>query len=396
MTREVWITGIGAMTAAGDGCAALGALLAEGRSAVRPDDALGGRAAGRCGPPVRDRASRRLDRGAALFRAACLEAWQGAGLVEAPGSAGVGLIEGSSLGPMCGVLDDYTRLIDDPRQRARPSRLIRFMTGAGGALFAQEMGIRGPVFHISAGSVSATCAIGEAFERVESGKLYLAVAGGSEAPLHPGIVATFEAAGVLSPPGGAAEPCRPFDVARTGTVLGEGAAALVIESAAHARARGAEPLARILGYGFCAEAHDLTAPDPEGRGVADSIRGALGTMSPARLGWVKAHGTGTRLSDAAELRALSRLLGPALATLPVTSLKPAIGHCLGASGAVEAAAAVLALRASFVPVTLGHRDRDPNLPECLVPRSPLRHAGPALLLSESFGGRCAALVLAAA
>ena len=395
MSGEVWITGIGAVTAAGPGCAALRALLRDAGSAVRPDAGLGGRPAARCLAPPRDRAARRLDRGAALFRAACVEAWAGAGLGRGPAPARAGLIEGSSLGPMCGVLEDHARLLDDPRRRARPSDLTRFMTGAGGALFAQEARIRGPVLHLSAGSVSAACAIGDAFERVASGRLDVAVAGGAESPLHPGIVATFDAAGVLSP-AGAAAPCRPFDAARAGTVLGEGAAALVIESEAHARRRGAAPLARIAGYGFCAEAYDLTAPDPEGAGVREAIGAALGTRPASDIGWVKAHGTGTVLNDAAELRALSLLLGPRLAALPVTSLKPSLGHCLGASGAVEAVAAVLALGESLVPATLGHHEPDEALPACLVPRAPLRRSGPALLLSESFGGRCAALLFAAA
>jgi 3-oxoacyl-[acyl-carrier-protein] synthase II len=396
MSGQVWITGIGAVTGAGPGCAALRALLGDARSAVRPDEMLGGRPVARCAPPARDRASRRLDRGAALFRAACIEAWEDAGLDGRPSPARAGLIEGSSLGPMCGVLEDHARLLDDPRHRARPSDLTRFMTGAGGALFAQEAGIRGPVFHLSAGSVSSACAIGDAFERVASGRLDVVVAGGAESPLHAGILATFEAAGVLSRADAAGEPCRPFDAARAGTVLGEGAAALVIESEAHARARGAAALACITGYGFCAEAYDLTAPDPEGTGVREAIGAALRSRPPSSIGWVKAHGTGTVLNDAAELRALSLLLGPALASLPVTSLKPSLGHCLGASGAVEAVAAVLALRESFVPATLGYHERDEALPACLVPRAALRRGGPALLLSESFGGRCAALVLAAA
>lgn len=395
MTREVWITGVGAVSAAGDGCAALGALIREGRSGVRPLDELSGRPGGACAPRPRCGAERRLDRSGAIFRAACQEAWASAGLAELSAPRRAGLIEGSSLGPMCGVLEDHARTLDDPRERGRPSRLTRFMTGAGGALFAQQAGIRGPVVHLSAGSVSGTCAIGEAFERVRSGRLDLAVAGGGETPLHPEIVATFASAGVLSPTADALEPCRPFDRRRSGTVLGEGGAALVIESAEHAHARGAAALARILGYGFCAEAYDLTAPDPDGGGIVGAATDALDGIPAAELGWVKSHGTGTRLNDAAELRALFRILGTALADTPVTSLKPALGHCLGASGAVEAAAVVLALRDGIVPATLGHRQCDPDLPACRVPLTSAARSGPAILLSESFGGRCAAIVLAA-
>jgi 3-oxoacyl-(acyl-carrier-protein) synthase len=338
-----------------------------------------------------------MDRSGQLFYAACAEAWAAAELGGWAAGARAGLIEGSSLGPMCGVLEDHARALEDPRERNRPTRLTRFMTGIGGAVFAQEVGLKGPVLHLSAGSVSATCAIGEAWQRIASGLLDVVVAGGAEAPLHPEIIGTFATSGVLSPESDGATPCLPFDARRSGTVLGEGAAAFVIEDAAHARARGAAPLARLEGYGFGAEAFDLTAPDPAGSGVSEAARIALGDRSPGTIGWIKAHGTGTRLNDAAEARALERIFGDSLRSIPLAAFKSALGHCLGASGAVEAAASVVALSNDFVPATFGFRDPDPSLPACAVSARRQVPRGPAaLLLSESFGGRCAALVLAAA
>ena len=397
MTTEVWITGYGAETAAGHGVMALAQLLESEGSAVAPRAALDGRAAGACGEIPRSRFARRMDRSGQLFHAACSEAWQAAGLGGWSAGARAGLVEGSSLGPMCGVLEDHARALDDPRERNRPSRLTRFMTGVGGSVFAQEAGLRGPVIHLSAGSVSATCAIGEAYQRIAAGWLDVVVAGGAETPLHPEIMGTFASSGVLSPESASATPCLPFDARRSGTVLGEGAAALVIERADHARARGASPVARISGYGFCTEAFDLTAPDPSGRGVVEAVRNALGTRPVSSVGWIKAHGTGTRQGDAAEARALQQLFGDALPAVPIAALKPALGHCLGASGGVEAAAALVAMERGFVPATVGFREADAELPVTRIAPNRLVPGRPTvLLLSESFGGRCAALVLDAA
>jgi 3-oxoacyl-[acyl-carrier-protein] synthase II len=138
----------------------------------------------------------------------------------------------------------------------------------------------------------------------------------------------------------------------------------------------------------------MTSPDPSGIGVADAAREALARLGTSDLGWIKTHGTGTRLNDAAECRGLASLLGETLGRIPITSFKPAVGHCLGASAAVEAVGAILGLERGVVPPTLGSEEVDPNLPAHRVattPRIPL--ANTALLLAESFGGRCAALTL---
>lgn len=392
MRPEVWITGMGAVTAAGLGIEAIDRLLEREQGALTTPSGLGGHSGGVAPDPVCGPAGRRLDRSARLFLAACREAWSHAGLDRPAEDVRAGVIEGSSLGPMADLLADHAESLAEPRRRARPSRLTRFMAGAGGAVFAQEAGIGGPVFHLSAGSVSAACAIGEGFARIAAGTLDLAVVGGGEAPLHPEVVRTFAEAGVLAPADGE-QACRPFDQRRCGTVLGEGGAAVVLESSAHARRRGAIPLARVVGYGFCTESHGLTAPDPSGRGVLRAATEALAD-DPTGPAWVKAHGTGTILNDRAELSALSVLLGPTLSTVPVVSLKSTLGHCLGASGAVEAVAVVLALRAGFAPATIGFGEPDPVLPACGVAphRQPVRR-GPVLLLSESFGGRCTALAI---
>jgi 3-oxoacyl-[acyl-carrier-protein] synthase II len=272
--------------------------------------------------------------------------------------------------------------------------ILTFMTGAGGAAFAQERGFHGSVLHVSAGSVSAACAVGEACGKIASGEADLAVAGGAECPLHPDVVDTFAAAGILAGARGGDPSCRPFDARRAGTVLGEGAAAFTLEAEDHARRRGAACIARVAGFGLTCEGHSMVAPDPEGAGVARAVMKALDEVSPAGIDWIKAHGTGTLAGDEAECRGLAAVFGDRLAATPLTALKPALGHCLGASGAVEMAACVLALRAGFIPATLGSEEPDPSLAKLRLVCAPERcETRSVLLLSESFGGRSAALVL---
>ena len=395
MSARVWITGLGAVTAAGVGVAPLRDLLLAGGTRLAPDADLGGLMTGRCPAPPQARSTRHLDRSATLFVTAAREAWADAGVDKQPLDATrCGVIEGSSLGPLSDTLA-WMRGANGPLQY-RPSGLVRFMVGAGGAAIAHQYGLQGTVLHVSAGSVSAASAIGEAQARIASGSADLMVAGGAECPLAPEIVGHFEAAGILAP-AGELSPCRPFERERRGTVLGEGAGVVILESEAHARRRGARCYAIVDGYGLSCEAHSMTSPDPAGSGVSAAVRVALGDTPLATIDWIKTHGTGTRPNDAAECAGLAEVFGPRLVDVPITSLKPAVGHCLGASGAVEAVAAVLCGLAGIVPATVGTGTTDPVLPPCRVVREVERHpTRRALLLSESFGGRCAALLLAAA
>ncbi len=400
MTRApIWITGCGAVTAAGPTAQHLGDAIEAGRPLFRARDDLGGLpaasieaspdcAAGR-------RLERRLDRSATLFIAAAEEAWRDAALdSEALQPHRVALLEGSSLGPLAETLRAHRALIESGHTaRARPLDILRFMPGGGGASFAHAHGIRGAVLQISAGSVSSACAIGETCEKIAAGTVDVAVAGGSECPLDRSIVDRFVAAGVVSRAGSGVSPCRPFDRARDGTVLGEGAGVLILESEAHAVRRGARARAVINGYGLVTEGHSLATPDPSGVGVQEAARQALDGTG-AWPDWIKAHGTATRHGDAAEYHGLVAVFGDGLTDIPVTGFKPIVGHCLGASGAVEAVAAILALERGIIPATVGTTDIDPEFPLCtLVRERQTCDARSVLLLAESFGGRCAALLL---
>lgn len=390
--REVWVTGIGAVTAAGLGAGALDELMLAGRSGVGLADGIGGLSAARCPTPPRTPATRRLDRSGLLFYTAGAEAWRDAGLEGANWVRDRAIvIEGSSVGPIGEMLEAAS----NPRWPT-PTGLIRFMIGAGGATLAQTLGVEGGAVHVSAASVSAACAIGEGYLKVATGLADLALVGGAECPLHPAIVAGFQAAGILAPREGSVSSCRPFDATRCGTVLGEGSGALVLEARKHALRRGAGARAVVRGYGLSGESFGMTSPDPLGRGVRRAAARALGELPIDRLGWIKTHGTGTELNDAAECRGLAALLGDSLARIPLTSFKPALGHCLGASTAVEAVAVVAALRRGLIPRTLGTVSVDPELPPCTVALEAITTTAPnVLVLAESFGGRCAALLLEA-
>jgi 3-oxoacyl-[acyl-carrier-protein] synthase II len=394
--REVWITGAGAVTAAGAGIGPLGDALAGEGSDCSHEQPDGERWLCRAPDPQVGRAGRRLSRQARLLLAAAREAWADAGLARAePAPARVAVIEGTSLGPLADVLmAERQRLAESSRGTPHAVYLVRMMFDAGSAALAQEIRAAGAVHAVSAGSVSGALAIVEGFWKVRFGLADVAVAGGAECPLDPGIIDVFAAAGLLAAPGSAGIPCRPFDVDRCGTVLGEGAGVLVLEAAEHAARRGARARAVLAGAGLSCESCSMVAPDPSGRGLVAAARQALADTPLDDVGWIKTHGTGTRSNDLAECRGLATLFGGRLPRVPLTSLKPLLGHCLGASGSVEAVAAVLSLERELVPPTLGTTRVDPTLPPCTVALRPLASAGPAvLLLSESFGGRCGALLL---
>lgn len=392
----MWITGLGTVTAAGAGAGRLLEALLGGRTAVHPRTDLGGLPAGRAPDPPQSAATRRLDRSAALFLAAAEEAWQDAGLPhDACDLKRSGLIEGSCLGPLADVLTALrVRAAENGKATLRATGLVRFMTGVGGAAFADRHRLLGPVFHVSAGSVSSSYAIGEALQKITAGFLDVVVVGGAECPLQLDVIEHFRVAGILAAPRDGDPICCPFDARRSGTILGEGAGVLVLEAAEHAARRGARPRAIVSGFGLSRETYSIIRPDPTGTGVAEAARAALDGVPLEEIGWIKAHGTGTQINDAAECHGLAAVFGDRLPRTPISSLKPMLGHCLGASGSVEAVAALLALERGVVPPTLGTTQIDPALPACTiatrVERSSTRRA---LLLAESFAGRCAAVTV---
>jgi 3-oxoacyl-[acyl-carrier-protein] synthase II len=395
--REVVITGIGAVTPLGVGARTLherwlagacGLENGEGAcSAFEPTDFLSRKEA------------RRADRFTQLAVGAADEA-----LAEAGWSDGlpydperIGSVIGTGIGGIGTIEDNHDTLRDRGDRNVSPLAVPLMMGNAGAAALSLRHGLLGPVFGVMSACAAGSHAIGTATRMIQHGEADAVVTGGSEAALTPLTRAAFASMSALSPTG----VSRPFDARRDGFVLAEGAGVLVLEDGELARARGAQILGRVVGYGATADAHHLTAPDAEGAGGARAIAGALrdAGLEPADITYVNAHGTSTPLNDRAETAAVKRALGDHAARVPISSTKSATGHSLGAAGAVEAVATLLALRARVAPPTLGWEEAEEGLDLDYVPEPrPLPADGAAIGLSNSFGfgGHNAALVLEAA
>ena len=281
--------------------------------------------------------------------------------------------------------------------------MARSRTGGAGALsrgepgalsrdLAERYGARGPVSTVSVACASGAAAVGLAAEWIREGRATRVLAGGADA-ISPFVFSGFDALRALS-----MSVARPFDVARDGLTLGEGAGFLLLEEEDEARRRGAAILARVTGYGSGSDAHHMTRPDPEGRGLTRAVETALlqAGRAASDVGFVSAHGTGTTFNDAMEEAALAHVLGARARFVPVNGIKGAIGHTLGAAGALEAILSALVLARQRVPPTAGHAASRPDSPLTVVsgaPLSPERPIAVALSTSSAFGGTNAALVL---
>jgi 3-oxoacyl-[acyl-carrier-protein] synthase II len=274
------------------------------------------------------------------------------------------------------------------------------MNNAATAGVALRRGFTGPSYTVGSACAAGSHAIGNALMLLRAGAVDAVVTGGSEAALTPLARAAFGRLEALSPTG----ISRPFDARRDGFVMGEGAGVLVLETAEGAEARGARALATVRGFGSTSDAHHITAPKPDGTGAAAAIRVALADAgaTPSDVDYVNAHGTSTPLNDRAETLAIEDALGDRATEIPVSSTKSAIGHLLGAAGAVEAVATVLALRDRVAPPTLGFEQREAGLDLDYVPgrARPLSiaadHKPLAISNSFGFGGHNAVLCLQAA
>ena len=293
-----------------------------------------------------------VDRVSQLAVAAADLAMKDAGSPRGLDAERIGIFAGCGMGGGAAIENAY--LVGAAGGRVPPLTIPAFMPNAPAAHVAIRQGVKGPVLTYSVACASSAVAIGEAMRAVQRGEVDLAIAGGSEALVVPGVVAAWQAMQTLGPfnpavPGDAARACRPFAADRAGFVLGEGAAFLVLESEGHARARGARIHARLAGYGLSSDATHLTKPDAAGQ--ARALRSALreAGLAPADVGYCNAHGTATKIGDLVECEALAMVWGAALDGLKVSSTKAMHGHLLGAAGALEAALTVLALQQRQLP-----------------------------------------------
>jgi nodulation protein E len=298
------------------------------------------------------------------------------------------VVTGSCLGGQSTEDQGFVELYRENRGRMHPMSIPKAMANAGASAISLEWGLRGPAFTISTACSSANHAIGQAFWMVRSGAAEIAIAGGSEAPFSMGLLKAWEAMRVVSP-----DTCRPFSRERKGLILGEGAAMFVLEPLEAGRARGAAILGEIVGFGMSSDAHHITQPLSDGAALA--MRSALedAVLPPEQIGYINAHGTGTPSNDVTETRAIRAVFGSHADRLAVSSTKSMHGHALGAAGALEAAATVMALHHCTAPPTVNYLGADPECDLDVVPNQARPFAAEfALSNSFAFGGLNAVLV----
>lgn len=300
------------------------------------------------------------------------------------------IITGTGVGGKSSEQEGYQRLYQNGDPRVAPLTIPRTMTNAGASRVSLEFGIQGPTYTVATACSSSNHAIGQAFWMVRSGMVTAALAGGSEAVFVDGLLRAWEAMRVVSP-----DVCRPFSAGRRGLSLGEGAAMLVLEDWEHARARGANIRGEVIGFGMSSDAHHITQPNING--LSKAMRWALrdGCVNPEQVGHINAHGTGTQANDIAEAHAIRSVFGDHTDRVLVTSTKSMHGHTLGAAGAIEAVATLLALERGTVPPTVNCTAPDPECKLNVVTEHS-RSAPFQLAVSNTFafGGLNASLVLA--
>ena len=332
-----------------------------------------------------------LDRFSQLALMASRQAVEDAG-VDFEGELGdrTACLIGSGVGGQQTLDESYYRIYAQGRKGVHPFTIPRLMLNAACSHVAMEHGIRGPSYAVASACSSSTHAIGQAFHMVRSGMVDTAVTGGTEACIALGTMKGWEAIRVM-----AIDTCRPFSKGRTGMVLGEGAAVVVLESLEKAQARGAHIYAEMVGFGMSSDAMDITLPDARGAARAMTMALQDGQLNAEDIDYVNAHGTGTAANDVTETRALRMALGSDAAEQAyVTSTKSVFGHALGGAGALELAATMLAIRDKVVPPTANFTEPDPECDLEYVPNEPReREIGAALSNSFAFGGLNAVLAV---
>lgn len=387
--RRVYITGMGAITAAGPDVASLMQALRQNRTCIGPLDLFPtGDARVQIAGQVRDipvpdtlnrKELRRASRSDLLAAVATAEAFAESGLhTNPPEPARFGVAIGSSTGGMLETEAYYESFHAGRPLSPHRRTLLSATVGASADLVASMVGAQGRRLAPSTACSSSALAIAMGKIWIESGAADIVVAGGTDA-LCRMTFSGFQSLRAMSP-----EPCRPFDRNRQGLSLGEGAGIVILESESHAEKRGAQPLARLAGAGMSCDAAHPTAPHPESRGAIAALSGALenAALKPADIDYINAHGTGTPQNDAAEARAIRQILGETN-DCPVSSTKGVCGHLLGAAGSVEAILSIRAMIEGFLPPQVGLLDPDPACPLSFV-REPLP-ASLETVVSNSYG-----------
>lgn len=337
-----------------------------------------------------------LDRAAQFALVAAGQALSSSGLGESVARERVGVYWGTGLGGANTLETAYKQVYGAGEWRTRPLTVVMAMSNAAGSNVAVRHGLRGPFANFATACSSSAMALGEAMRVIQAGRADAMVAGGSEALLTPATLLAWQSLRTLAS-ADAADPgasCKPFDKRRSGLVLGEGAAAFVLEEESHARARGAPILAFLTGYGNSCDAVHMSRPDRDGQIRAMREALAESKLAPRAIGYINAHGTATAVGDVVEAEAINAVLGDTVMAVPVSSTKSLHGHLLGGAGALEFAAALLPLMRGVLPPTAFLEQPDPA---CKLRHVPLRAetvAPPRAVMSNSFafGGSNVVLV----
>jgi len=401
--RRVAVTGIGMISPLGLTVADSWKSLSEGRPAIKPIEGVdcsslrfqnGAQVRGY--DPVQHFEGGKdayIDRFAQFSVIAAREALRDSQIELTPElREACAIVCGSAVGGQAALETGFEDLYVAGRGRVHPLTIPKTMANAGASQISMDLRLSGPTYTVSTACSSSNHAIGQAFRLVRDGNAEMAVTGGSEAPFTIGLLKAWEAMRVIAP-----DTCRPFSKDRRGMVLGEGGAMMILEPFEAAKARGAKIYAEICGSGMTSDAHHLTQPTVDG--PARAMRAALreAGLQPEEIGYINAHGTGTPGNDPTETRAIREVFGAHADKIAVSSTKSLHGHALGAAGALEAIATILALKHGILPPTANYNERDPECDLDYIPNEPrASRVDAALSNSFAFGGLNAVVAFRAA
>jgi len=344
------------------------------------------------------REARKMDRFTQFATAAAMEALEQSGLkIDESNRDRIGIVIGTGIGGLGTIMEQAEVMRERGADRVSPFLIPMMISDSAAGMLAIRVGARGPNMAIATACASGNNAIGDAMETIRRGSADAMIAGGSEASLLPLAMAGMNVMGALSTRN--EDPItasRPFDKTRDGFLMGEGAGILILEELEHARARGANILCEMTGYGTSDDAHHISAPAENGAGAAISMKLALenANLTVNDIEYINAHGTSTPLNDKSETAAIKTVFGEQAYQIPVSSTKSMTGHLLGASGAVEAVFCIQAIREGMIPATINYHTPDPACDLDYVPNAP-RKLSPRHVMSNSFGfgGHNATLVI---
>lgn len=374
--KRVVVTGLGALTPIGNNVNEYWESLINGKSGAAPItqfDASLFKTQFACEVKnfnVQDhidrKEARKMDQFAQYAMVSSKEAVADSGILDSdPNKDRIGVIWGSGIGGLKTFQDEVTNFANgDGTPRFNPFFIPKMIADIAAGLISIEYGFRGPNYVTVSACASSTNAIIDAFNYIRLGKVDAVVTGGSEAAVNEAGVGGFNALRALSTRNDSPETAsRPFDLDRDGFVLGEGSGALILEEYEHAKARGAKIYAEVIGGGMSGDAYHMTAPHPDGIGARNTMLAALedAEIDPSQVDYVNVHGTSTPLGDIAEVKAIQQVFGEDAYNLNISSTKSMTGHLLGAAGAIEAIACVLAVKNDIVPPTINHFTDDPEL-----------------------------------